>query len=622
MPNTNEDYNYISAKMNALKDTYHSLREKKDSYVFSALCIKASFYKNPSLILRDHELTDYIVDGAYDGGVDFLLSDPNSDTKDLVIGQAKFCRKISAEKVLDALQKMAQFYLDMINYKTEGIKIPVQQQFSRLLSELGDESKIHFVLYTSAQKNRIRVDRLEEKMRRIFPDSGNIEIDVFFASDIVDEIRQSESRCATVKTGKIDIDASNNILKYQDDAVIVNVSAFSLKQLYINKGADLLSKNLRYYIKAKEIDDAIKKTISDDPEFFWFRNNGITIICDSFEFVEDENKVELKEFSIINGGQTTFMISRSSLITPENNFYLPCKIIKAIGRNENEKSLFSLEIAKAANSQKAINKKDLKANTPEQIRFKHAMDDEGIFFSTKRGEEIPPKNKLSYKHSELAAIGKLCLAAIFQLPCSSRNRPSSIYSEKYYNPIFNVNSSSQRQIAALCRELLYIDFFFSDFIKAFDKEAESMPKELIGDRVAFAHNARTICIAFVAFASRYYQNNINDQMVVQIKRVVDGVEEMDSLYDGFRKLDNLHFFLPPDLFRNKDEYDTVLKKLFNVIINAGVDIYNSAKDSEPELNQTNFLKKDQNYYKIITRKWAYIQSEVKNIFNGLNFRTS
>ena len=43
-------YDYISSKINALKTQYSSLRSRTDDYVFSALCIKANFYKNPSLV--------------------------------------------------------------------------------------------------------------------------------------------------------------------------------------------------------------------------------------------------------------------------------------------------------------------------------------------------------------------------------------------------------------------------------------------------------------------------------------------------------------------------------------------------------------------------------------------
>ena len=615
MPNTNEDYNFISAKMNSLKDIYPFLRDKPDSFVFSALCIKSSFYKNPSLILHESDFKDYIVDGAYDGGVDFLLSDPNSDSNDLVIGQAKYYHEISSEIALNALVKMAYFYQDMISYRYDKVSESVQRKFLTLYSEIGDESKIHFVLYTSAQKNRIRTDRLEDKMRRIFSDSSKIVIDIFFATDIVDEIKESESRRPTVESGKICIDEPQNILKYQDDAIIVNISALSLKRLYATHNTNLLSKNLRYYIKSADIDRAINETINGAPDCFWFRNNGITIICDSF--CVDGREVKLKNFSIINGGQTTYMIHKSRIVSPENDFYLPCKIIKAIGNNENDKSIFGLEIAKATNSQKAIKKIDLKANAPEQLRFVNAMREEGVFFQTKRGEEVPSQYSIPYKNSDLVEIGKLCLAGVFQIPCSSRNKPSSLYLDKYYNPIFNGSAATQRQIAGLCREFLYIDYYFKKFIRAFDEKAELMLGDLANDAISFAHNARTICIAFVSFASRYYQNNINDQLIVQLKRVVDGREEMDSLYDSFRNIDGFRFVLPTDLFQNKDEYDKVLENLFNIIIEAGVETFSIAKSYQLDLNQTNFLKKDQNYYKIVSIKWPYIQRRIKEIFDAL-----
>lgn len=91
----------------------------------------------------------------------------------------------------------------------------------------------------------------------------------------------------------------------------------------------------------------------------WFKNNGITIICSSFRL--DGKEVKLKDFSIINGGQTTYMIHKSKNVSEELNFYLPCKIIKTIGDTEDDKSNFILEIAKATNSQKAIKKSRFKS---------------------------------------------------------------------------------------------------------------------------------------------------------------------------------------------------------------------------------------------------------------------
>ncbi|MBR5626477.1 MAG: AIPR family protein, partial [Thermoguttaceae bacterium] len=107
--------------------------------------------------------------------------------------------------------------------------------------------------------------------------------------------------------------------------------------------------------------------------------------------------------------------------------------------SEDEKNAFSLEIAKTTNSQKAIKPVDLKANSPEQVRFAQAMREAGVFYQTKRGEIVPQQYRAPNLNSDLVEIGKLCLAAVFQVPCTSRSKPSSLYLDKYYEPIFNGN---------------------------------------------------------------------------------------------------------------------------------------------------------------------------------------
>lgn len=59
--------------------------------------------------------------------------------------------------------------------------------------------------------------------------------------------------------------------------------------------------------------------------------------------------------------------------------------------------MFSLEIAKATNSQKAIKQIDLKSNAPEQVRFGNEMRNVGVFYQTKRGEKVPKDYSEDYK---------------------------------------------------------------------------------------------------------------------------------------------------------------------------------------------------------------------------------
>lgn len=109
MATTTSSYDFIKGKIDSLKTAYPSLRSKSDDYVFSALCIKANLYKNPALILDENDFTEMIVDGRYDEGIDVLLTDPNSEESDLVIGQSKFYKTITHEDVQNAVLKMALF---------------------------------------------------------------------------------------------------------------------------------------------------------------------------------------------------------------------------------------------------------------------------------------------------------------------------------------------------------------------------------------------------------------------------------------------------------------------------------------------------------------------------------
>lgn len=604
-------YEFIAEKIRAMKDTYPSLRSKSDAHVFSALCVKSNFYKNPALILSEAELDDIIVDGQYDGGVDFLLSDPNTEGADLVIGQSKFYAAIQYDDVLNAMIKMALFYKDMVRGQYEQVNATVQHRFMTLQSDVGDESKIHFVFYTSAPQAGIRRDRIEKKFREQFTGISNIEVSILFADDIVDEIKESESRRPTVEAGKIRIDEHDNYLLYGDGAAVVNVSAYSIKQLYAQHNTNLLARNLRYHVAGRDIDNAIKETITKDPDSFWLKNNGITIICDDFEI--DGKEVKLKNFSIVNGGQTTYLLHKSTNISSENDLYLPCKIIKIIGNTEDEKNRFTLSIAKATNSQKAIKPVDLKANSPEQIRFSQAMREVGIFYQTKRGETVPRMYREPYLNTDLVEIGKSCLAGIFQVPCLSRAKPSSLYQEKYYEPIFNGNLS---QIANLCKELLYIDHYFRTvYQKNFDRENNTHPNA--STRISLAHNARTICVAFVAFASRYRQENISVQDLAPIFGPSSSESILDALYETFRDLGQLQYFIPPQVFDNKEQYDKILSKLFSVIIEAGITSYSIECRHDSTLTATNYLKKDKNYYDILGAQWSRIHEDIIRIFDEI-----
>ena len=77
----------------------------------------------------------------------------------------------------------------------------------------------------------------------------------------------------------------------------------------------LFGQNLRESLemKSRTYEDMCQ-TISKEPQRFWHYNNGITILAESVDIDRDDNEeidtIKLKNFSIINGAQTTSSLGR------------------------------------------------------------------------------------------------------------------------------------------------------------------------------------------------------------------------------------------------------------------------------------------------------------------------
>lgn len=265
------NYSDIKMKIEQLKELTPTLRSKSDDYNFSVLCIKSCFYKNPSLLFSEQLISETIVDGPNDGGIDALLTDPNSDESNLILVQSKFYQNIRSDEVIEAITKMVRFYNNMISGNYGSMQQKVTKRFLNLNAEVGEESKIIFVLFTSASKGGIRKDKIEKAFRDSMPIANDrFELRVLYADDIIEEIKEAESRRPTVESGKLFIDEANNYLCYGDDAIIANVSAFYIKELYGTHGLNLLARNLRYHVSGSSIDRAIKDSIKNDSDRFWF----------------------------------------------------------------------------------------------------------------------------------------------------------------------------------------------------------------------------------------------------------------------------------------------------------------------------------------------------------------
>ncbi len=82
------------------------------------------------------------------------------------------------------------------------------------------------------------------------------------------------------------------------------------KYLDRNDVGRLIARNIRYQLPGP-VGGGIRKTYEDAPHDFWYRHNGITIVCD--DFAERDRQATLTNPSVINGAQTLYAIDHSRI---------------------------------------------------------------------------------------------------------------------------------------------------------------------------------------------------------------------------------------------------------------------------------------------------------------------
>ena len=94
---------------------------------------------------------------------------------------------------------------------------------------------------------------------------------------------------------------------------VFTAKLYDLVTVYNTVGDDIFKRNLRFGLGEQiGVNKAIKETLEKSPQYFWFRNNGITMVLEAPDkILERTSEILLKsakdeniQFSVINGAQT------------------------------------------------------------------------------------------------------------------------------------------------------------------------------------------------------------------------------------------------------------------------------------------------------------------------------
>ena len=157
-------------------------------------------------------------------------------------------------------------------------------------------------------------------------------------------------------------------------------------------GDSLLQRNIRRYLglHSNRVNRAIHETLaSDKSDKFYFYNNGITVVCDKFDynaFQKNDHQVQVKNMQVINGGQTCKTIHGTLKSTlpgiAGQSAYVMIRIYQMAEENKN----FVQDITYATNSQNPVDLRDLRSNDEIQKKLEIGMSDLGYTYKRQREE--------------------------------------------------------------------------------------------------------------------------------------------------------------------------------------------------------------------------------------------
>ena len=190
-----------------------------------------------------------------------------------------------------------------------------------------------------------------------------------------------------------------------------------LADLYAQHGKQLVVANIRAYKGSTDVNDQIISTIEEEPEHFFYLNNGLTAYCERLEVHNfDRGNAESKRItayglSIVNGAQTLGSVAKFFRNSPDS---IPegCVFIKIISleRCEDDRK-FAKRITRSTNFQNQIGVRDFVALDEQQETIANQLRLSEIIYHYKDDVETPAPDECNFTLEE-ATTAAACLAQL------------------------------------------------------------------------------------------------------------------------------------------------------------------------------------------------------------------
>ena len=325
------------------------------------------------------------ISGKFDNGIDAVFE----HNGELHILQSKYKSSHNIDSVHRFLADCKRVCQEEPITDRESVKdlcFKVRQTYQE-----NENIKCYYI--TNAEMGKWEDDTLKAVKKDIGREFSNLYSYHYDFNDIVEAIELKKGLLPKeFRNKKIPLRIEEYFETFETTVAKVRTSDFAH---FVNEGGNLLyHSNIRNYLNSTKINKGIKKTLTEEPEYFWFYNNGVTVVCDKFE--TKMGNLSLTAPQIVNGCQTAKTIgdfykhkTRNELPSVESDGYLLVKIIKTPKKDdEKRKKVLRDTITRFTNSQNAVRGLDFYALDEFQHNLQDRFEKLGYYYEIQRGSFI------------------------------------------------------------------------------------------------------------------------------------------------------------------------------------------------------------------------------------------
>ena len=402
-----KDYCYRKIQRDFDKDLTNLERSK----IFLKFYIDEIYNKTQSEISED-EFDLGFVDKASDLGIDFITK--NDDTVTII--QAKYRgdgKNESDEPIIE--------FKNLIN-RISNNDFKGHDDLDEILGNIDFISNRFKLIFITMGKITGQA-LIESEIQPVFHKSlGDIEDR--FEIEFLDEQGLNEALRGAIQLGDINLDrvtkfnSVKNIEGKRTSIIelniggrkqcILTISANQLKNAYNENKDGLFSLNIRNYIGNISFNKGIKDTAINNPEEFYFFNNGISCLARTISINHETGEITLKGLQVINGAQTVRTLAKNSKYAPLDTISVLTRITEIGDPYKPNEKKFIEEITQFNNSQNAIKTSDFRSNDliqrdlEKQFNDIRAVNGQKIIYYRKRTDKY--KVGLGIKFEDFAKV--------------------------------------------------------------------------------------------------------------------------------------------------------------------------------------------------------------------------